>query len=59
MAGDAWVMVGLVADREVAEIARPATRGVDEDACRSIVSMCAGMSVGLVRDRQFLNRQLY
>lgn len=37
MAGVDWRIAGLVADRAVAEIARPAIRGAVEEGVRSMI----------------------
>jgi hypothetical protein len=44
MAGDAWRVAGLVADREVADIAREATRGAADDVDRNMIFVGVGVS---------------
>jgi hypothetical protein len=51
MAGDVWRIAGRVADLELAEIARPATRGAVDDVGRSIISVEICRIVELIASR--------
>lgn len=51
MAADVDRNRGLVADRELAEIAQPATLGADDDAGRSIIFVGVRRIIGLIRSR--------